>query len=217
MIITAWIGAALSFLDGTARAPQHPAPDRNPVLLIHGIAEDESGMQRMGTYLRAEGWEVHTISLRPNWGQAGLEPLAREIARYADTELRGRKFDLVGFSMGGLVSRYYVQRLGGLQRVEHFVTLSAPHAGSYWAWLVQNEGCRAMRPGSAFLRDLEADADRLRQVKFTSLYTLWDAVIVPARSSLMPQARNVKVPVGSHPGMVLRRTSLRAVATALRS
>ncbi len=216
MIITAWIGAALSFLDGTARATYRPAPDRNPVLLIHGIAEDESGMKRMGTYLRAEGWEVHTISLRPNWGQAGLEPLARDIAKYADEELRGRKFDLVGFSMGGLVSRYYMQRLGGVQRVERFVTLSAPHCGSYWACLVPNDGCREMRPGSSFLRDLDTDAEQLRRVKFTSLYTPWDLAIVPSRSSLMPQARNVKVPVGSHPGMVLRRPSLRAVATALR-
>ena len=217
MIITAWIGAALSLLDGTARAPQHPVPDRNPVLLIHGIAETESGMTRMATFLRAEGWEVHTISLRPNLGQAGLEPLAREIEKYADEELHGRKFDLVGFSMGGLVSRYYMQRLGGVRRVEHFVTLSAPHGGSYWAWLVQNDGCREMRPGSAFLRDLDRDADELRRVKFTSLYTPWDIVIVPSRSSLMPQARNVKVPVGSHPGMVLRRPSLLAVAVALRA
>ena len=216
MIITAWIGAALSFLDGTARAPQHPAPDRHPVLLVHGIAEDETGMTRMAAFLRADGWEVHTISLRPSWGQAGLAPLAREIARYAEENLHGRQFDLVGFSMGGLVSRYYLQRLGGVRRVEHFVTLSAPHRGSYWAWLVPNDGGREMRPGSAFLRDLESDADELRRVKFTSLYTPWDVVIVPSRSSQMPQARNVKVPVGSHPGMVLRRPSLRAVAAALR-
>jgi triacylglycerol lipase len=217
MQLTAWLGMALSLIDGTARAPQRPVPDRNPVLLIHGIGDDETCMTRMAGFLRADGWEVHAISLRPNWGQAGLEPLAGEIACYANRELRGRKFDLVGFSMGGLVCRYYVQRLGGLARVDHFVTLSAPHRGSLWAWALPTEGCREMRPGSAFLRDLDSDADELRKVKFTSLYTPWDAVIVPSRSSIMPQARNVKVAVGSHPGMVLRRTSIRAVAEALRS
>ncbi len=217
MNVTAWIGAALSFLDGTVKAPQHVVPDRNPVLLIHGIADDERSMGRMATYLRADGWDVRTLSLRPNWGQAGLEPLAQEIARYADREFAGRKFDLVGYSMGGLVSRYYVQRLGGVNRVERFVTLSAPHHGTIWARMGPTAGIREMRPNSAFLRDLACDAETLRRVKFTSLYTPFDVVIVPASSSVMSQARNRKLRVGSHPGMILHRTSLRAVAEALRS
>jgi triacylglycerol lipase len=217
MILSAWLGAALSFLDGTARAPQEPAPDRNPVLLIHGIADDERTMNRMATYLRANGWEVHTLSLKPNWGQAGLAPLAGQIDTYASAHLSRRKFDLVGFSMGGLVSRYYVQRLGGVRRIERFITLAAPHHGTALAHLIPNRGCREMRPDSAFLRDLARDADKLRRVKFTSFYTSLDLVILPAKSSAMPQARNVKLPVGSHPGMVLEKRSLRAVAGALRA
>ena len=217
MTITAWLGTALSFLDGTAHTQQAPAPDRNPVLLIHGIADTGRNMERMACYLRAEGWEVHTLNLTPNWGQAGLESLAGQIDGFAQNEFGRRKFDLVGFSMGGLVSRYYLQRLGGVERVERFVSLAAPHHGSQLAHLMSGQGCRQMRPGSAFLLDLASDADQLERVKFTSLYTPLDLVIVPARSSVMSQARNVRLPIGTHPGMVLRKTSLRAVAAALRS
>lgn len=217
MFLSAYLGALLSMLDGTARLPQHPVPGRNPVLLVHGISDDAGSMERMATYLRGNGWEVYTLSLTPNWGQRGLEPLAQQVADFSRETFGKRRFDLVGYSMGGLVTRYYVQRLGGLKRVDRFVTLSAPHHGTETARLVPTEGCREMRPGSAFLRDLERDADQLRRVKFTSLYTPWDVVIVPAKSSVMPQARNVKVSVGSHPGMVLRKTGLRAVAEALRS
>ena len=64
MILTAWLGVALSFLDGTARAPQQPVPDRPPVLLVHGIAENETGMARMATFLRAEGANVVVRGLR---------------------------------------------------------------------------------------------------------------------------------------------------------
>ena len=159
---------------------------------------------------------MHTLSLTPNLGQAGLEPLARQIATFADREFRGRTFDLVGFSMGGLVSRYYLQRLGGVRRVEHFVTLSAPHHGTALAHFIPNPGCREMRPGSAFLRDLDRDAAQLERVKFTSLYTPLDLVILPSRSSAMPQARNVKLPIAAHPLMVLQGKALRAVAAALR-
>lgn len=217
MTFTAWFGAALSLFDSGPRTAPPPAPDRNPVLLIHGIADSERNMRWMARHLRQEGWEVHTLNLTPNWAQAGIEPLAAQIDTFARQQFGARKFDLVGFSMGGLVSRYYVQRLGGLDRVEHLVTLSSPHNGTVLAHLVPNRGCRQMRPGSPFLRDLDRDAGRLDRVKFTSLYTPLDLVIVPARSSAMPQACNVKLPVAMHPLMVIDRRCLRAVTAALRS
>jgi triacylglycerol lipase len=191
------------------------------VLLVHGIADSERNMRWMARYLRKEGWEVHTMSLTPNWGQHGLEPLAGQVAAYAHAEFGDRRFNLVGFSMGGLVGRYYMQRLGGIDRVDHFVTLSAPHHGTALAnlsvMLVSNQGCHEMRPGSPFLRDLACDADRLKEVKFTSLYTPFDLVILPPQSSEMPQARNVRIPVAMHPLMVLDPRCLRAVEEALRS
>lgn len=217
MKFTAWLGAALTFFDGDTQAAPSSGPERNPVLLVHGIADSERNMQWLARHLRRQGWEVHTLNLTPKWAQAGLEPLAAQIDGYAREQFGARKFDLVGFSMGGLVGRYYLQRLGGLDRVEHLVTLASPHHGTVLAHLVPNRGCRQMRPGSAFLRDLDRDAHRLDQVKFTSLYTPLDLVIVPARSSAMPQAHNVSLPVAMHPLMVIDQRCLRAVAAALES
>jgi triacylglycerol lipase len=154
--------------------------------------------------------------MTPNWGQKGLEPLAAQIDAYARTQFGSRRFDLVGFSMGGLVSRYYVQRLGGLEHVDHLVTLSAPHNGTVLANLIPSLGCREMRPGSPFLQDLARDADKLTSVKFTSLYTPLDLIIVPQRSSEMPQAKNIRLTVAAHPLMVLDKRCLRTVAEALR-
>lgn len=217
MILTAWLGAMLCCIDGTSRITQTPVPGREPVLLVHGIGDDHACMLRMANYLRSEGWEVHTLDLTPNWGQKGLVPLARQVSDFADAHFGKKRFNLVGFSMGGLVTRYYMQRLGGIGRVDHYITLAAPHNGTITAHFIPNTGCREMRPGSEFLRDLERDADRLRKVKFTSFYTKYDLVIRPARSSVMPQAKNVAIPVLSHPGMVLRKPSLQAVAQALAS
>jgi triacylglycerol lipase len=220
MFLTAWVGAALSLFDNSPKTLTPPHPGREPVLLVHGIADSERNMRWMARYLREQGWEVHTVNLTPNCAQHGLEPLAGQIATYAKRELGDRRFNLVGFSMGGLVSRYYVQRLGGLDRVDHFVTLSAPHNGTALAnlsGLVPSRGCHEMRPGSPFLRDLACDAERLKDVKFTSLYTPFDLVILPPQSSEMPQARNVRIPVVMHPLMIIDRRCLRAVNEALRS
>jgi triacylglycerol lipase len=220
MKLTAWIAAALAFLDGAALAAPPATAGRNPVLLIHGIADSERNMRWLARHLRREGWEVHTLNLTPNWGQNGLEPLAAQIDCFARQEFGKRKFDLVGFSMGGLVSRYYLQRLGGLDHVEHFVSLSAPHHGTAlatFAGLIPNRGCQEMKPGSPFLCDLARDADRLRRVKFTSLYSPFDLVILPASSSAMPQAQNIRLSVLLHPLMIFDKRCMRAVSDALRT
>ena len=189
---------------------------RNPVLLIHGIKDDARKMEPMARYLRAQGWEAKTMSYRPSWGQKGLEVLAGQVAQFvAENYAPGEKIDLVAFSMGGLVTRYYLQRLGGLDRVQRYVTLSAPHRGTLLAYLIPNAGCRQMRFGSAFLRDLDRDADRLARLDFTSFWTPLDTIIVPARSSVMPQARNERMGIAAHPLMVWQPAMHRAVAGAL--
>ena len=185
------------------------------MLLIHGMKDDARKMEPLARYLRSRGRTVHTMSLVPSWGQLGLDELAGQIAKYADRTFPGKPFDLVGYSMGGLVCRYYLQRLGGLKQVRRFVTVSAPHQGSVLAWLIPNAGCRQMRPGSEFLRDLERDADELKRVGFVSIWTPLDLIIVPARSSIMPGAECRRLWCVAHPLMVMEQRCMREVATAL--
>ncbi len=213
MKLVALLSSMLAALDGPA--PAVVVPDRNPVVLVHGIFSDSGDFARMARHLRAEGWEVFTPDLKPNGGEAGIDELAHQLAAYNERQLPGRKLDLVGFSMGGLVSRYYLQRLSGLRHVERFVSLAAPHHGTVLARWHGGSGGRHMRPQSDLLRDLGRDADQLSRVKFTSIYTPLDLIIVPARSSEMPQAKNVRIWAAMHPSLILEKRCLRAVAEAL--
>jgi len=213
MHLVALLASALARFD----APAVPAdPARPPVVLVHGIFSSGHDMERLARHLRSGGRQVLVPTLTPNGGQAPLEDLARQLANYVEREIPGRQFDMVGFSMGGLVSRYYVQRLGGIDRVGAFVTIATPHYGTQLARLAKLPGWVQMRPGSDFLRDLDHDADSLRRIKFTSLYTPLDAIIVPARSSEMPQARNVRKWAAIHPSLILEMRCIRAVSDALR-
>jgi triacylglycerol lipase len=213
MKVTAALVAMLSHFDAP---PVAPDPAKPPVILIHGIHATGDDLARLARHLRAEGRQVFTPTLLPNRGEARIEVLAAQLAAFADRELPGRKFDLVGFSMGGLVSRYYVQRLGGEHRVGHFVTMAAPHNGTRMAKLLGRPGYLQMRPGSDFLRDLDRDAAKLENVKFTSFYTPMDAIVVPAKSSVMPQAKNIRMWAGLHPSFIVEKRCIRAVAEALR-
>ena len=218
MTPVAWLSAALACFDGAfAGTPATPPPVRNPVVLVHGIYSSSGDFARLARYLRADGHEVLMLDLKPNDGHAGLEVLAQQLADFTEARLPGRRFDLVGFSMGGLVSRYYVQRLGGAHHVDHFVTLAAPHRGTVMAGINSLPGILQMRRGSPFLRDLERDEDCLKRVKFTTFYTPLDLVIVPGDSGEMPQAHNIRIWALMHPSFILEKRCLRAVAKVLRS
>ncbi|HLO51129.1 MAG TPA: alpha/beta fold hydrolase [Kamptonema sp.] len=189
---------------------------RNPVLLVHGIFVNSRVFRKMSAYLTNLGWSVHSFNFKSNYGTVGLDELARQVADYAD-KIFGREqhFDLVGLSMGGLVSRYYVQKLGGFNRVDRFIAISAPHSGTWMAYSLWGKGCVQMRPQSAFLEELNRDVSVLEQINFTSIWTDWDFIIVPAASSQMPVGKEVKLPIFAHGNMARHSKSLAAVAEAL--
>ncbi|MEH2368243.1 esterase/lipase family protein [Nostoc sp.] len=189
---------------------------RNPVLLIHGIDDTEAVFHRMAAQLRLEGCSVYSLNLVPNNGDVGLDELAKQVADYVTaTFAPEQRLDLIGFSMGGIVSRYYVQRLGGINRVQRFITISSPHYGTVVAYGSGRPGCLQMRPDSIFLKDLNSDAVMLGQIDFTSIWTPYDLMIVPANSSQMPVGSQVIVPVTLHPWMLTDPRSLAVVTAAL--
>lgn len=191
---------------------------RNPVLLIHGIWDRQVVFQKMAAHLTRQGWSVHCLDLQPNDGRSPLPDLARQVAAYVgDIFTPQQTFDLVGFSMGGLVTRYYLQRLGGNERVERYISISAPNNGTLSAYSSWFPGIQQMRPNSEFLRDLNHDVESaLEKIKVTWMWTPFDVMILPANSSYLPIGREVKLSVPLHPWMLSDRNSIQAVETALR-
>ena len=189
---------------------------QNPVLLVHGINDTGAVFNKMASYLREQGLSVHTVDLVPNNGAEVLDKLAQQVANYISTTFEAKQpFDLVGFSMGGLVSRYYIQRLGGIDRVQRFITISSPHKGTivaYGTWLA---GAVQMRPNSDFINDLNSDVEMLKQLNFTSIWTPYDLMILPAESSQLGIDKEVILPVILHPLMLTDIRVLRIVAKAL--
>jgi triacylglycerol lipase len=188
----------------------------NPVLLVHGIFRKSGIFDKMSAYLRDLGLSVYTLDLSPHWGNASIDELAQQTADYIDKNFEPQQpLDIVGLSMGGLVTRYYLQRLGGINRVQRFIAISSPHRGTWTAYTLWGKGCVQMRPGSAFLEDLNRDAALLEKLNFTSIWTDWDFIIVPASSSQISAAKEVKLSVFAHAMMARHSSSLKAVAEAL--
>lgn len=191
---------------------------RNPVLLIHGIFDTKAIFKTMTAYLTKKGWDIHSLNLIPNDGRFGLEVLAQQIAAYVNQTFPPEQpIDLIGFSMGGIVSRYYVQRLGGIARVQRLITISSPHHGTLTGYLYPTLAATQMRSNSPFLQDLNRDVEILDSINFTSIWTPLDGMIVPAQSSQMPIGQEFTVNVFLHAWMVTDNKSLVLVEKALNS
>lgn len=189
---------------------------RNPVVLVHGIWNSAAIFSALKAYLEEAGWPVYALSMTPNNGDALIEALAEQVATFVEKSVGQQPFDLVGFSMGGLICRYYVQRLGGLGRVQRFVTVSAPHRGTALGLLSRDRpGIRQMRPGSPFLQALNRDVSPLESLQFFSLWTPFDLLILPPWSSQLGIGKEQRLSVPTHNRMIFDVSGLRAIAQAL--
>lgn len=192
--------------------------DRNPVILIHGIWDTKIIFSKMSSRLTELGWCVHSLNLTPNDGSLGLASLAQQLADYISQTFHPQQsIDIVGYSMGGLVSRYYVQRLGGINRVQRLITISSPHKGTLTAYSLPLPGYLDMRPNSGLLRDLYQDVTMLKRINFTSMWTPFDIMIVPSNSSQMPVGKEVKLNVLLHRQMVTETQSINALVEELKA
>ena len=82
--------------------------------------------------------------------KTSIEENARLLkSRLADAGLgagHGKDFHIVAHSMGGLVSRWFIEREGGNQVVQHLVMFGTPNAGSPWP-TVEDWALRALSMG----------------------------------------------------------------------
>lgn len=185
------------------------------VLLVHGIWDAGERFDRMRAAMVDAGLpDVRAIDLAPNDGSAPIESLARQVERAAG-ELPD-PLDVVGFSMGALVTRYWVQRLHGKARARRFVSISGPHAGTLTAFAIAKRGVRQMRPKSPLLAELDADPDPWGRCEVHTVWTPYDLMIVPARSSRLRRAAyDHCIPIALHRWMITHPRAIRTVLSIL--
>ncbi len=190
-----------------------------PILLVHGIWDDGTRFDTMRAALEGAGLgPVEAIDLAPNDGGARIERLADQVETAATGLLErtgAASLDLVGFSMGALVSRYWIQRLRGKHRTRRFVSISGPHGGTATAWAIPKNGVRQMRPRSQLLAELNADEDPWGDCEVHTVWTPFDLMILPPSSSRLPNAREHSLLVPMHRFMITHPKALATITAIL--
>lgn len=189
--------------------PQPATPRYQRVVMVHGIFEDGKAFSSLKSRFENHGIECYLPRLKPADGRGGLDKLAENLKQDINNEFgETDRIAVVAFSMGGLVSRHYLQKLGGAERCDAFVTISTPHHGTKAAYTYPTKGAQQMRPGSPFLHDLEETEDSLGDIPIVSYRTPMDLVILPADSSVWDRAENLSHNVALHPMMLHTRSVL---------
>jgi triacylglycerol lipase len=187
------------------------------IVLVHGFLENGSAFGRMKRHLEEQGHQCVVPKLRPSDGRGGLEALSAGLQRDIESAMEpDERFSIVAFSMGGIVSRHYLQHRGGAKRCDHLFTISSPHNGTKAAWLYPTQGACEMRPNSDFLRNLESTEPELGSMPVVSYWTPMDLIILPAESSVWRRADNIKTHAPLHPLMVTSRTVLNDISRRLK-
>lgn len=190
-----------------------------PVLLVPGWSNRARALHPLARHLLRSGWSadrVRALDFADRFGSNVVH--AREVARAVDAiraTTGAPQVDIVAHSMGGLAARRYIaDHAGHPPPVRRVVFLATPHAGTWAALLAFGGGGREMRPGSRFLRDLEA-CEWPGCVEAIALRTRLDLRVFPPRSAVFPCADNHCLRVVTHQGLLRSRRVHRLVVEAL--
>ncbi|HEU5483558.1 MAG TPA: alpha/beta fold hydrolase [Microlunatus sp.] len=173
-----------------------------PILLVHGIVDNHTIFSPLERALRRRGFtdlSSFDYGLLTSDVRSTAQDLAVAVEKLVE-ESGADRVHVIGHSLGGLISRYYVQRMGGHERVHTVVTLGTPHQGTVLA----RAGSvlpliRQLRPDSDLIAELNQPAPDC-DTRFIAFHSDLDQLIVPGRN-----ARIV------HPDLRVRNVAVRGI------
>ncbi|MBC7374717.1 MAG: alpha/beta fold hydrolase [Frankiales bacterium] len=191
-----------------------------PILLVHGLVDNRSTFTLLRRALRRRGFgQVLTLNYSPFTQDVRLA--AQRLAELVEQTCEQTGYErvhVVGHSLGGVVARYYVQRMGGDARVHTLCTLGSPHSGTYAAHLLPTRLASQLRPGSSLLAELAGPAPGCR-TRFVSFWSDLDQLVVPQRRARIEHpdlmARNVLLRGTGHMSLTFDRTVVHEISQLL--
>ena len=156
-----------------------------PILLVHGIIDNHAIFTVLDRALRRRGFQTLATYdyglFTQNIPRAALR--LGEAIEQLSAATGYERIHVIGHSLGGLIARYFVQRLGGDSRVHTLVTLGTPHQGTQLAWAASLLPLiRHLTPGSPVIRELAEPAPGCR-TRFIAFFSDIDHLVVPGRNA----------------------------------
>jgi triacylglycerol lipase len=185
---------------GCAPSQAHP----RPVVLVHGTDSSAySDYAALSPRLAAAGFCVFALNFgrdpaKTTYGTEDLRTSAAQLSQFVEQVLDSTgapELDIVGYSQGATVARYFINKLGGAKVVTHWVGIASPsHGGTFYglgsAAAAIPGAVDVLTPmltaavvqqieGSEFLADLNSGGDTVAGVQYVTIGSRIDEMIQP--------------------------------------
>lgn len=194
-----------------------------PLVLIHGLWDTPRLFKRLVDHLDGRRNPLLVPHLQHGLGHLPLSALTAQLhAQITAAFGPDEPVDLLGFSMGGLLARAWIQQHGGYRRTRRFVCVGSPQRGTLAAQLVPRAllpSIADMKIGSAFLRQLAAEHRQqpqlLQSIDCHSFYCRLDLMVIPSWLGVLPVGTVQALPAPTHPALIKARQAVTILADTL--
>ena len=173
-----------------------------PLVLVHGLWDTPRLFNRLKRELGERREPLLIPHLPHRLGAVGLLELAELLGSHIEAAFGTEQpIDLLGFSMGGVIVRSWIQLLGGHRRARRFHCVGSPQRGTWaaqpWPSCILR-GIADMKRGSALLRRLDSDLSTLEPVECRSYFCRTDITVFPGWQAHLPIGPTIAMPVFTH-------------------
>ena len=180
--------------------------NRNPIILIHGLWNTSSIFSLISSKLDEKEVEYFAPTLNHAFGMTSIVELTNLMDQLI-VEKYGleQEIDILGFSMGGIIGRYWINKLNGHKRTKRFITIGSPHNGTLTSQLVPKypfRGISEMKINSSLLRDLANYDYFLNDIDCISFFTYWDLMVFPGWRANLNVGEKISLNIFKHRNLV---------------
>ena len=179
---------------------------RNPIILIHGLWNTADIFSSITSKLDERGIEYFAPTLKHKYGMTSIVDLT-----YLLNDLILEKYglekelDILGFSMGGIIGRYWIKKFSGYKRTRRFISVGSPHKGTLASQLVPNypfKGISEMKINSFLLKELSNYDYLLNSINCISFFTYWDLMVFPGWRANLNSGEKISLKIYKHKNLV---------------
>ena len=179
---------------------------RNPIILIHGLWNTSSIFSFITSKLDEQGVDYFAPTLNHSFGMTSIVELTNLMDQLI-LEKYGlqQEIDVLGFSMGGVIGRYWINKFNGYKRTRRFITIGSPHNGTLASQLVPKypfRGISEMKINSSLLRDLAKYDYFLNDIECISFFTFWDLMVFPGWRAHLNVGEKISLKILKHRNLV---------------
>ena len=180
--------------------------NRNPIILIHGLWNTSRIFSFISSKLDEKEVEYFAPTLNHAFGMTSIVELATLMDQLI-VEKYGleQEIDILGFSMGGIIGRYWINKFNGHKRTKRFITIGSPHNGTLTSQLVPKypfRGISEMKINSSLLRDLANYDYFLNDIDCISFFTYWDLMVFPGWRANLNVGEKISLNIFKHRNLV---------------